>query len=238
MALNNEIQQSISEEFLKVATLAKPLLPKTIDGKKAILEMKNGGSRNWRQMEWIGWWFEYFVETEIKPMLDNEVGPKYGNTTFDLRMKYIWDLKAHPNNKKDLILNDQEAVMGCVQENGGIGFIIVEGDVEYDDDKESFKNWHDKIKGGESEYVKARIARNAPSRRRKISFSPTDIQGIWIDSLETLVQGQISGWIKGFQKNMRNADGKPRRPKFKFIPEMVPHKNIVGKINLQQKLIN
>ena len=53
--------ESIIEEFLKIALVAKPLIPKFVDGKEAILEMKNGGSRNWTQMEWIGFWFEFFV---------------------------------------------------------------------------------------------------------------------------------------------------------------------------------
>ena len=67
--------ESIIEEFLKIALVAKPLIPKFVDGKEAIMEMKNGGSRNWRQMEWIGFWFEFFVETQIQPTLGNTVGP-------------------------------------------------------------------------------------------------------------------------------------------------------------------
>ena len=80
---SSKVPKSIVEEFIKVALLAKPLIPKFIDGKEAITEMKNGGSRNWRQMEWIGWWFEYFIEGKIKPRLGMMVGPRYGNTTFD-----------------------------------------------------------------------------------------------------------------------------------------------------------
>ena len=33
--------------------------PKIIDGKDAILEMKEGNSKNWKQMEWMGFYFEY-----------------------------------------------------------------------------------------------------------------------------------------------------------------------------------
>lgn len=232
MNFNGFIQKSVVEEFFKVALLAKPILPRKIYGKDAIIEMKNGESRNWRQMEWIGWWFEFFIETKIKPVLGNTLGPKYRNTTFDLQLNHIWDLKAHPNNKNELILNDQEAIKDCVRERGGVGFIIVEGDVEYDDEIESFKKWHDDLKGNESAYVKARIARNASSRRRKISFTPTSIKGIWIDSIETLQSGQREGWISGFQENMRNSNGKPRRSKFKFVPNKIPKINIVGKIDL------
>jgi hypothetical protein len=224
--------KSVVEEFIKIALVAKPLLPKTITGKEAILAMKNGGSRNWRQMEWIGWWFEYFVETELKPRIGNTVGPKYGNTTFDFKLNYVWDLKAHPDHKSDLLLNDQLAIKNCAKENEGVGFIIVEGAVDYDDDKETFKNWHDALKGKQTKYVQDRIARNAPSRRRKTSFTPTSIVGIWLPSVAEIDKGVQDGWISGFQENMRNADGKPRNAKFKFNTSKIPESNIVGALNI------
>ena len=63
--MSTVVPKSIVEEFIKVALMAKPLLPKHVDGKQAIMEMKNEGSRNWRQMEWIGFWFEFFIESII-----------------------------------------------------------------------------------------------------------------------------------------------------------------------------
>jgi len=232
MDISTPQQKSIVEEFMKIALVAKPLLPYSVDGKEAILAMKNGGSRNWRQMEWIGFWFEFFIETTVQPKLGNSMGPSYGNTTFDLQFEHVWDLKAHPNHNSSLILNDQEAVRNCIKENAGVGFIIVEGAVEYDDASGSFKNWHDALKGKQSEYEAARIARNAPSRRRKTSFRPEAVIGIWISSIETLEQGQSDGWISGFQKDMRNSDGKPRRAKFMFDTSKIPASCIVGSIKI------
>jgi hypothetical protein len=223
---------SIIEEFIKIALVAKPLLPEKITGQEAILAMKDGGSRNWRQMEWIGWWFEYFVETEIKPRIGNTLGPKYGNTTFDFKLNHVWDLKAHPEHKNDLLLNDQVAIKNCARENNGVGFIIVEGEVDYDDDNETFKNWHDQLKGKQTKYVQERIARNAPSRRRKASFKPTSIVGIWLPSVEGIAKGIKDGWIAGFQENMRNSDGKPRNAKFKFVTSKIPESNIVGEVKI------
>jgi len=232
MANSNVQQKSIVEEFMKIALVAKPLLPHSVDGKEAILAMKNGGSRNWRQMEWIGFWFEFFIETAVQPKLGNSTGPSYGNTRFDLQLEHVWDLKAHPSHNNSLILNDQEAVRNCIKENAGVGFIIVEGAVEYDDANSSFKKWHDSLKGKQSEYEAARIARKAPSRRRKTSFRPEAVFGIWISSIDTLEQGQSDGWISGFQKDMRNSDGKPRRAKFMFDTSKIPSSCIVGSIKL------
>ena len=224
--------ESIIEEFLKIALVAKPLIPKFVDGKEAIMEMKNGGSRNWRQMEWIGFWFEFFVETQIQPTLGNTVGPTYGKTTFDLQLSNVWDLKAHPNHLKYLLLNDQQAVKTCIEEKGGVGFIVVDGLTEYDDENETFKKWHDSLKGKQSAYVKSRIARNAPPRRRKVSFQPKSILGIWINSVDELNQGERDGWISGFQKDMRNSNGNPRRAKFKFDTTRIPAHNRVGEIEI------
>jgi hypothetical protein len=224
------IHNSIVEEFLQIALLAKTCIPKNLDGKDAILQMKNGGSNNWRQMEWIGFWFEFFIETQIKPKLGNTSGPRYGNTTFDIELNHVWDLKAHPLHNDALILNDQDAIKNCIGENQGVGFIIVEGEVSYDDEGETFKKWHDNLKGRQSDYVTARIARQAPSRRRKASFSPKSIIGVWLDSLESLNSGQQDGWINGFQENMRNSNGRPRKAKFQFDTTKIPETHIVGKV--------
>lgn len=40
-------------------------IPKVISGMDAIETMRDEGSRNWRQMEWIGFWLEHLVEKRI-----------------------------------------------------------------------------------------------------------------------------------------------------------------------------
>ena len=50
-------RKSAYEEVLTLFDVLSKSVPKYVDGKAAILEMKNGGSRNWRQMEWVGFWF-------------------------------------------------------------------------------------------------------------------------------------------------------------------------------------
>ena len=37
-------------------------VPKVWDGRSAILEMKEDGSKQWRQMEWMGFYFEFLSE--------------------------------------------------------------------------------------------------------------------------------------------------------------------------------
>lgn len=204
---------SPKDEFDLLASTIRRLLPRYIDGREAILQMKNEGSNNWRQMEWIGFWFEHFVETQIKKSLHLSNGPTYGHTTFDIQRNFIWDLKAHPTDKKSLILNDKIAIYNCLFDHSGLGFIVLNGHAEYDDESQSFKKWHDKLKGEISSYEKNRIARGARSRKRKISFKPENLDGIWLDNQSRIEELLNIGLLDEFQKDMRNSDGKPRDEK-------------------------
>ena len=68
-------------DFVKKSDLIKDRLvkiPKNWDGKKSILEMKEGGSNQWRQMEWIGWYFEYLCQKNLYEIMEIP-GHKYGN---------------------------------------------------------------------------------------------------------------------------------------------------------------
>jgi hypothetical protein len=201
------------DEFNFIADVIRKNIPVSLDGKEAILNMKEEGSANWRQMEWIGFWFEHFVHSQLKHKIVAKTGPTYGSTTFDLERKFVWDLKSHPMNIKSLILNDVTAIKSCILEKGGLGFVILSGDVDYDDNQLSFKKWHDALKGGASSYEIERIARNAPSRRRKTRFIPTKVEGIWFNSESEIESALASGILGYFQKGMRNSNGKQRPEK-------------------------
>jgi hypothetical protein len=181
-------------------------LPRIWDAKSCILELKNA-DYNWRQMEWVGFYFEY----KTKTILDRYFavpGDKYGNVSFDLKGAINWDLKASAikTDSNDVILNDKEAMDLSVAKDGYHGEIIALCDVEYNDESRSFQRWHTELKGGMSKYELDRIARNARSRYRKtraelvevllIVFAPDDLNG-----LKIMQQG-------------RNSDGSPRRVKY------------------------
>ena len=201
------------EEFNYISEAIRKAIPSNLDGREAILKMKQEGSPNWRQMEWIGFWFEHFVQSQLKQIIAAKTGPIYGSTTFDIKRKYVWDLKSHPSNVKSLILNDAKAIESCIAEQGGLGFIILSGNVEYDDDQMNFKKWHDDLKGGTSAYEKDRVSRKAPSRRRKTKFEPTKVDGLWFKSFSEIESSLSKGNMAHFQKGMRNSNGKPRTEK-------------------------
>jgi hypothetical protein len=200
-------------EFDLISDEIRKAIPKVVDGQKAILDMKSEGSTNWRQMEWIGFWFEHFVQSQLKHTIGATTGPTYGSTTFDLKRNFVWDLKSHPINVNNLILNDVKAIESCIKDQGGLGFVILSGNVDYDDEHMSFKKWHDQLKGGMSTYEKERVGRKAPSRRRKTKFMPTKVDGIWFDSFSEIEMALSRGHMAYFQKGMRNSNGKPRPEK-------------------------
>ncbi len=195
----NEIFKKLTQE-----------LPTTWDGQSTILYMKNNNCRNWRQMEWPGWYFQFMCETTLsKNHFFSIPGPSYGNVEFDGAKDIPWDFKAHTINgssANQVPTNGYQEIQQALKEYGSVGFIIASGNAVFDDDAQSFKKWHDALKGKTSAYEKERIARGAPSRRRKAAFKLKALHFVFLD--ETTLK-----YCASFQGGMRNADGTPRNPK-------------------------
>lgn len=218
---------SPGEEANEIAAALAKVLPRKLEGRAAIQEMKDGGYHQWRQMEWIGWYYEWKLGEVLGKTLGGGTGPRYGNTTFDYKRHHVWDFKAHPflnpNGKPNepMILNDQEAVQRCLAEHGGLGFVVVNGTASFDGSDE-FKAWHDAFKGGVSAYEQERVARGATSRKRKTAFTVQEIDFYRFSSMAEIERGLTEGWLGAFQEGMRNADGSPRRAKYSVFTQRVP----------------
>jgi len=160
----------VKEEAEKIYELLRNYIPSEWDGKKAILELKEA-DYYWRRPEWIGWYFESKPHRILVENIGGSFGPKYGRTQFDYKRNYVWDFKTHVDNSGAwAIINDMEAMDRCIQEYGGVGLILAIGSAEYDDEKRTFRYWHEQFKGGKSKYEYERIKRGATSRVRKITF--------------------------------------------------------------------
>ena len=164
-------------------TSASRSMPTRWDAREAILAMKDAAYPHWRQMEWIGFYFQFLCERAYKGILEMP-GKRYGRVEFDAFAEICWDFKAHAANtmRHDLITNDSEAIANAIQEYGHYGLILAIGEVEYNDEERTFKKWHDALKGGRSNYELARIERGAMSRRRKTEFVLKEIHIIHLDS--------------------------------------------------------
>lgn len=196
--------------FKEICETLDPIIrkiPTNWDGKKSILEMKENNARNWKQMEWIGWYFEYWCNKYLKEVMEMPCSKKYGNVSFDGYLKVPWDFKSHSIQSGDkIIINDSEATSNAISDFGCVGLILATGSVTYDNESRDFQKWHKKLKGGKSVYEIQRIARGAPSRKRKRSMKILKILFVRIDD-DLLIK------CGSFQKNFRNSNGNPRREK-------------------------
>lgn len=182
-------------------------IPKIWDGRKSILEMKDANYPHWKQMEWMGFYFQFLCQRYLSDIMKIP-GPRYGRVEFDSFKDIPWDFKAHAINTSShqIIVNDSEATANGIRDYRGVGLILALGKVLYNDEDRTFQKWHEALKGGKSRYVRERIERGAWSRLRKVSFDLQQISFIRITD-DTLVK------CGSFQRDFRNAGGQPRREK-------------------------
>ena len=97
------LQKTIEKSSIKLKKI-----PSIWDARKCILEMKKNDCKNWKQMEWIGFYFQYYCEKKFRDFMKIP-GPKYGNVSFDGLSEIPWDFKAHAINTSshELIVNDR-----------------------------------------------------------------------------------------------------------------------------------
>lgn len=182
-------------------------IPKIWDGRGAVLEMRDAGFPHWKQMEWMGFYFQFLCENNLKNIMQIP-GPRYSNVLFDGFLGRPWDFKTHAMNTSShqIIVNDSEAIAQAIEEYGEVGVVLALGKVKYNDEERKFQKWHEKIKGEESKYVKDRKQRGAWSRLRKVSLNLQQISFIRITDATLIKTGS-------FQEDFRNSNGLPRRPK-------------------------
>lgn len=197
-------------DFLKTAKQIGKILksiPKLWDGRKSILEMKKANFPHWKQMEWIGFYFQFLCEKYLSDII-HIPGVKYGKAEFDGFKNIPLDFKAHAMNTSShqVIVNDSEATAEGIKDYGAVGLVLALGKVLYNDEDRTFQKWHEKLKGGKSKYEKERIKRGAWSRLRKISFDLQQISFIKITD-DTLIK------YGSFQVDFRNSNGRPRKSK-------------------------
>jgi len=182
-------------------------IPKLWDGRNSILEMKKANFPHWKQMEWIGFYFQFLCEKYLSSIMEIP-GTRYGKVEFDAFKNIPWDFKAHAMNTSShqIIVNDSEATANGIKDYGAVGLILALGKVLYNDEDKTFQKWHSALKGGKSKYEIERIKRGAWSRIRKVSFDLQQISFIIITD-DTLVK------CGSFQRDFRNAGGQPRKEK-------------------------
>lgn len=201
----------ISTKVIDTLAILLAEMPAEWEGRRAILEMKNAVYPHWKQMEWIGFYFQFLCDTKLSSIMEIP-GPKYGRVEFDGFSEIPWDFKVHPTKNakgqenKSVIVNDRLATAQAIKKFGSTGLILAIGEAIYNDQDRSFQIWHQKQKGGLSNYEKERILRKAPSRLRKTAFRLSEVNLILLDN-------KMVKRLGSFQEGFRNSDGSPRNAK-------------------------
>ncbi|MDD3035287.1 MAG: hypothetical protein PHT25_11955 [Bacteroidales bacterium] len=193
-----------------------------IDGKEAILEMKENNFPGWGEVEWGGYYIKYLVQKISKERITGGIEPYDLGKRHLVKGNYVWDTRLFASERGyDVILGDLEEYGAIVRENGGIGILVVDA-VANRDLEESFKTWHERIKGGSSDYSIEREIEGRPSRIRKTAYMIVKVFAYYITP-DDLKEGVTAGWLDTkFQRNMRNAGGSPRKPKYRLKAGSVP----------------
>lgn len=147
------------------------------DGRGCIEEMRQSGyETGWRQMEWIGFYFQMKCEQLLKGSFSIP-GESYrsGNVEFDGKAEgYNFDFKAHSafdakgKPKPKTVLNDKLSMEQSIEAHGRHGLILAQLRCTYDHDG-SFRRWHQSVIGEKSNYVKKGEKTGRKPRIRKVS---------------------------------------------------------------------
>lgn len=200
------------------------------DGREAVRWMVDRSLPNRFQTEWQGWYYEARGRAILQGAFPPApVAPRvaYGpNTTFDYALNRVWDLKAHTEQwltpstgalssfENETILNDEQAVRECVEDQG-LGFLVING-VAVDDENGLFRAWHRDLR-----MTNGRTPResdnSAHHRRMKAGFHGVSVEAFWIPNTSALLAA-IAGGSMQVAPQGRQASGAPRRDKFKMRP--------------------
>jgi hypothetical protein len=181
------------------------------DGPKCIEWMhENGVTSGPHQNEWQGFYWESraleILGASFRPN-PNPPRTRYGNTTFDYALNYVWDLKAHTESWRlpstgavtggtngAAPLNDQIAMDNCIAEQG-LGFLVASG-IGVKDEDGSFVAWHREYK--RSHGVNSSPSNSGKSRVRKRAFELNSIEAYFFRNVEDLNVAKASGILSGF----------------------------------------
>lgn len=201
-----------NEEGRALVEVLRSGLAEHWDGRRCILEMREAGSTQWRQMEWQGFYFEEKVRALLNEAYPTPPvgGPRtrFGNTSFDYSSALrVWDAKAHTVLRVDLPddrpyrvsgdsvawLNDARAMRECVEEQG-LGFLVADGMAGFDTSGE-FREWHKALGAQGRRPLRDYTPSTGRSRPRKSEFTLLGLRAVWIQDIHQLDAGIAAGWL-------------------------------------------
>lgn len=190
------------------------------DGKRCIIEMKDADYTHWRQTEWVGFYLEFLMERTNLPGVA-QFKLFVGNTSFNgCAGKNIIDYKTSSIDE-DVLLNDKKAVDYIVQKYGELGYVIIKGIAEKEEDNE-MDIWRKGLTG-KSKYVIEGEKSGRKHRKLKTKF-------VLIKIIYVGINKQNIHKLRTFNQGV-NSDGKPRNPKY-ILPKKLLNNFIKAELDL------
>ncbi|MFK5647992.1 hypothetical protein ACI3ET_15940 [Ornithinimicrobium sp. LYQ121] len=201
------------------------------DGRSSIQWMLDQGmTEGPNQNEWQGFYWEARGRAVLNAAFSPNPKPprtRYGNTSFDYSLRFVWDLKAHTESWRNPVsgaiqrgqgvapLNDQASMSACITEQG-LGFLMV-GGVAVADEDGAFVEWHRAFKAQQG--VKSKPSNSGVSRRRKAAFEPLHVEAFYFHNVAALEAAKAAGQVSGFHQGKQapgtsGREGGSRRPKY------------------------
>jgi len=195
----------------------------TIDGKQAIQEMKDGGDPYWREMEWPAYYISFLLKNQLRGRMQIV---ERGRKRICFQGEHPWDVRIKATDYRTpwVILTDVRNTDRVFDDGRGFGLIVIFVIVTKDEDG-TFRQWHEELKGGSSEYTR-RVEREGrrPRMRKKEMFL---IKGTawFFPTLAEFKRGVDEGWLdEDFARTMRNSDRRSRNPKYAIDISRIPER--------------
>jgi len=180
-----------------------------------IKEMYRENWPKWKEAEWAGFFLEYKIdafikEEEVTDKMQYISQKKKGQLDFDLHFQgneeFYGDLKASDIKKRETPANDQENVMGCINQYGKLWYIIYEHETRRDAacNYQQTVARNQFIRSVDSDYKKGDMS-YAPRMKNSVNFIKMSILEINRVNCREL--------LKAFNQG-HQADGTARKPKF------------------------
>lgn len=179
--------------------------------------LEQGVTEGPNQNEWQGFYWEARGRAVLNAAFTPNPNPprtRYGNTSFDYSLRFVWDLKAHTEAWRYPVsgitkrgqgvapLNDQESMGACIEEQG-LGFLMVGGEAVADENG-AFVEWHRDFKS--SQGVKSKPSNSGRSRQRKATFEPLHVEAFYFHNALALEAAKAAGQVTGFQQGKQAPD--------------------------------
>lgn len=210
--------RSPREEAQAFSRAIMPQIQPVWEGKRCVTRMLDEESRNWAQMEWIGFYFEHVA---IPPLLENRLisGPiNVASTAFDAYGTHVWDLKTHNTAREDAPLNDKLSMRAAVENYGGLGFCMLEGEADFDDKtSRDFQLWVERLKKEHGKRYNLGSIKPR-SRLRKSAFYPEKLKFYFVKSIEHMEELEKAETLKPFHQGRNSGKGDPRNVKYRLYP--------------------